>query len=108
MDSFNLSRPFLKKKMILLTGALRRVTMGSVIISISLPVKSIAADRLYEIGNDGGNVSAYVRRLIEDDVTGLPNHVEQALRLRIKYLHACLAACGHTEEDFDIEMELKE
>jgi hypothetical protein len=74
--------------------------MGSVIISISLPVKSIAADRLYEIGNDGGNVSAYVRRLIEDDVTGLPDHVEAALRIQVKYLQACLSATGHSVEDF--------
>jgi len=74
--------------------------MGNVIISMSLPVKSIAADRLYEIGNDGGNVSAYLRGLIEDDVDQLLGLQVEALRTAVRYLHACLAATGHAVEDF--------
>jgi len=92
--------PISKKKMLLLTGVLRRMPMGNVIISMSLPVKSIAADRLYEIGNDGGNVSAYIRGLIEDDVDQLLGLQVEALRASVRYLHACLAATGHVIEDF--------
>lgn len=100
MDSTDLYHPFLKKKMMLLTRALRRVPMGNVIHSLSLPVQSIAETRLGLMKNEGGNVSAYIRRLIEDDVTGLPDHVEAALRIQVKYLQACLAATGHNPEDF--------
>lgn len=74
--------------------------MGNVIHSVSLPVKSAAEAQLSVLKYEGVNISAYVRRLIEDDVTGLPDHVEAALRIQVKYLQACLSATGHSVEDF--------
>jgi hypothetical protein len=74
--------------------------MGNVILSVSLPVKSIAADQIEEVRNDGGNVSAYIRGLIEDDVDQLLGLQVDALRTAVRYLHACLAATGHAVEDF--------
>lgn len=100
MDSTDLFPPSQKKTMLLLTCAPRRSPMGNVILSVSLPVKSIAADQIEEVRNDGGNVSAYIRGLIEDDVDQLLSVHIEALQLSVKYLHACLAATGHTIEDF--------
>jgi hypothetical protein len=75
--------------------------MGQYILSMSLPVKSIAADRIEEVKNDGGNVSAYIRGLIEDDVDRLLSVHIKALQKSVKYLHACLAATGHSIEQFE-------
>jgi len=94
MDSTDLSRPFLKKKMLLLTGTLRRSPMGNVIHSLSLPAKSAAEAQLSVLKYEGTNISAYIRRLIEDDACDhLSDHVV-ALQRKVAYLEARLEFAG--------------
>lgn len=68
--------------------------MGNVILSVSLPVKSIAEARLQEVKNEGGNVSAYIRRLIEDDTAFHLSDFVEALQRKVAYLEARLQFAG--------------
>lgn len=72
--------------------------MGNIILSVSLPEDSTAYAEVKRIKAEGGNVSAFLRLLLEEGAH-MPERIRMQ-RVRIDYLLDCLAAMGKDEFDF--------
>jgi hypothetical protein len=72
--------------------------MGNIILSVSLPEDSTAYAEVKRIKAEGGNVSAFLRLLLEEGAH-MPERIRMQ-RVRIDFLLDCLTAMGKDEFDF--------